>query len=138
MKSELPNKACPVIIRDQGCIEILAFEHPLAGFQLVKGTIEPGENSRDAALRELREESGLHASKVVADLGTWLSGYNDQIWAFHLCDAGSPPESWTHRTSDDGGHDFKFFWHALSQKPNDHWHWVFQKALQYIFRKLVT
>ena len=78
-----PGKACPVVIRGQGAIEILAFEHPLAGLQLVKGMIEPGESSRDAALRELREESGLIASNVLADLGIWIPGYENQIWAFH-------------------------------------------------------
>ncbi|WP_272972120.1 NUDIX domain-containing protein [Comamonas terrigena] len=67
--SSPPGKACPVVIRGLGTIEILAFEHPLAGLQLVKGTIEPGETSAAAALRELREESGLHASHVATDLG---------------------------------------------------------------------
>lgn len=79
-----PGKACPVVIRDHGHIEILAFEPPLAGLQLVKGTIEPGETSAAAALRELREESGLHASHVAVDLGLWASGHANQIWAFHL------------------------------------------------------
>lgn len=127
-----PGKACPVVIRGQGAIEILAFEHPLAGLQLVKGTIESGESSRAAALRELREESGLSASNVLADLGIWTSGYENQIWAFHLCEVDHPPESWIHRTCDDGGHDFKFFWYPLSQQPNEQWHSLFQGALKYI------
>lgn len=131
-----PNKVCPVVIRGQDAFEVLAFVHPLAGFQLVKGTIEPSENSRDAALRELREESGLSASQTSADLGTWVSGYESQIWAFHLCDIGGLPDSWTFRTTDDGGHDFKFFWHPLSQQPSEQWHWVFQGALKYIASKL--
>ncbi|MGU3629146.1 NUDIX hydrolase [Comamonas sp. C24C] len=138
MKSELPlrpNKVCPVVIRGQESIEILAFEHPLAGTQLVKGTIELDENSRDAALRELHEESGLIASDVLADLGVWASGYENQIWAFHLCDINDLPDSWVYRTADDGGHIFKFFWHPLSQKPNAQWHWVFQGALKYIASK---
>lgn len=94
MKSQTPlhpDKACPVVIRGQGAIEILAFEHPLAGLQLVKGTIESGESSRAAALRELREESGLSASNVSADLGIWTSGYENQIWAFHLCEVDHQP-----------------------------------------------
>ncbi len=134
--SSPPGKACPVVIRGHGHIEILAFAHPLAGLQLVKGTIEPGETSAAAALRELREESGLHASRVAADLGIWASGHADQIWAFHLCEVHHPPDSWTHRTSDDGGHDFRFFWHPLSQPPSAQWHGVFQRALQHIASKL--
>lgn len=35
-------------------------------------------------MRELREESGLHASHVAVDLGLWASGHANQIWAFHL------------------------------------------------------
>ena len=133
-----PGKVCPVVIRGLCAIEILAFEHPLAGLQLVKGTIEPGESSRDAALRELREESGLIASNVLADLGIWIPGYKNQIWAFHLCEVDSSPESWTYRANDDGGHDFKFFWHPLSQQPNQQWHWLFQGALKYIAIKLLV
>lgn len=134
--SSPPGKACPVVIRGQGPIEILAFEPPLAGLQLVKGTIEPGETSAAAALRELREESGLHASHVTADLGLWASGHANQIWAFHLCEVHNPPDSWTHRTGDDGGHDFRFFWHPLSQQPSAQWHGVYQRALQHIASKL--
>ena len=131
-----PNKACPVVIRGQSAFEVLAFVHPLAGFQLVKGTIEPGENSRDAALRELREKSGLSASKTSTDLGTWVSGYENQIWTFHLRDIDGLSDSWTFRTTDDGGHDFKFFWHPLLQQPIEQWHWVFQGALKCIASKL--
>ncbi|WP_410001350.1 NUDIX domain-containing protein [Rhizobium leguminosarum] len=40
-------------------LEILAFTHPSAGNQFVKGTVEEGERPQDAAARELREESGL-------------------------------------------------------------------------------
>jgi hypothetical protein len=122
------RQGMPVVIRDHGHIEILAFEHPLAGLQLVKGTIEPGETSAAAALHG--------PSHVAADLGLWASGHANQIWAFHLCEVHNPPDSWTHLTDDDGGHDFRFFWHPLSQPPSAQWHWVYQGALQYIASKL--
>ena len=55
-----PRKACPVVLlRTPGRIEILAFRHPIAGCQLVKGTIEAGETIQTAAERELLEESGI-------------------------------------------------------------------------------
>ena len=44
------------------------------GVQLVKGGVEPGENVRAAALRELEEETGIGDTGVVADLGTWDPG----------------------------------------------------------------
>lgn len=127
-----PTKACPVVIRRQDALEILAFEHPLAGLQLVKGTIERGESASQAALRELREESGLQASRVVADLGVWASGYESQVWAFHLCQVNDAPEAWVHRTADDAGHDFKFFWHPLLAQPDGQWHWVYRDALKFL------
>ena len=51
----IPDKACPVVIRHPAAPEILAFEHPLAGLQLVKGSIEPNETAAAAAVRELYE-----------------------------------------------------------------------------------
>lgn len=40
------DRACPVVLRESGGLEVLAFEHPLAGLQLVKGRLEPGESPR--------------------------------------------------------------------------------------------
>lgn len=131
-----PTKACPVVVRMQADLEILAFEHPLAGMQLVKGTIEPDETSAQAALRELFEESGVSASAVVADLGVWESGFESQIWSFQLCKVGNLPDSWMHRTADDGGHDFSFFWHPILKQPSPQWHRVYQDALKYLANKL--
>ena len=43
----------------QGHRKILAFAHPQAGHQFVKGTIEPGESAGAVAQRELHEEAGI-------------------------------------------------------------------------------
>ena|SRR5215813_1489450 len=81
-----PNKVCPVVLRRSGeTLQILVFEHPLAGRQLVKGTIESGESVEIAALRELSEESGIESASVLRHLGTWSSGFEGQIWAFVEC-----------------------------------------------------
>ena len=70
-----PTKACPVVLRRVDKLEVLALEHPLAGFQLVKGSIEHDESPAAAAARELLEESGVIAISVSADFGIWvLSG----------------------------------------------------------------
>jgi hypothetical protein len=99
------NKACPVVLRHKnGVIEILAFEHPLAGSQLIKGTIEPGENFLEAALRELAEEAGIVRAQVGKTLGIWQSGYQQQIWVFVECiPQQALAGTWVHRAPDDGG-----------------------------------
>ena len=66
------DKACPVVLRRGQTLEILAFEHPLAGLQLVKGSVEPGEPTDVAAVRELFEEAGITATAKHA-LGEWRS-----------------------------------------------------------------
>ncbi|MGJ7527317.1 NUDIX hydrolase [Variovorax sp. GB1P17] len=135
----VPTKACPVVLRRTDDIEVLAFEHPLAGFQLVKGSIDPDESPAAAAVRELQEESGLKASSVSADLGIWVPGYQDQVWSFHVCHVSHPPpERWMHHAADDGGHDFRFFWQPLSKPVSDEWHWVFRGALSFVAERVLV
>lgn len=90
----------------------MAFHHPLAGLQLVKGGIEPGENPRAAALRELREEAGIAANTPTPLI---VLPFEQACW--HLIGVQSEPlpDSWTHDCADDGGHRFAFFW----QDPKD-------------------
>ena len=128
------RKACPVVLRETsaGRIEILAFRHPLAGTQLVKGTIEIAESVQRAAERELLEESGL-VGTAIADLGTLqMSEPEEHEWHFVMCKVKQPAESWTHWTSDGGGLDFEFFWHPLDQEPDETWHPIFKRALNFI------
>jgi 8-oxo-dGTP pyrophosphatase MutT (NUDIX family) len=124
------NKACPVVFRDSSMRQILAFEHPTDGIQLVKGGIENGEDGRTAALRELREEAGIANLAIARDLGTWSSGYDNHVWSLHLC-TYSPdlPESWTHYCHDDGGHELRFFWHDVHTEAGNGWAPVFRRAL---------
>ena len=134
-----PTKSCPVVLRINNEIEILAFQHPIAGHQLVKGTIELGEPPEKTALRELAEEAGISGAKIVSNMGLWDSGYQNQVWSFHLCITNQEtPDKWTHHTSDDGGHDFNFFWHPLSEPANAEWHEVFQGALSFIRTALTS
>ncbi|MGE8335132.1 NUDIX hydrolase [Pseudomonas laurylsulfatiphila] len=127
-----PNKACPVILLNSSVPRILLFRHPLAGVQLVKGTIESGETPPQAALRELKEESGI-AATVVCDMGCWIAQHLDQIWSFQLCEAQVQlPEEWTHYTLDDHGHAFSFFWASLDDLPFTECHPVFYRALMHV------
>jgi 8-oxo-dGTP pyrophosphatase MutT (NUDIX family) len=133
----LPNKACPVVLSSSLPIRLLLFRHPLAGTQLVKGTIENGELPSEAALRELTEESGIAGATVETDLGCWDAEHRDQIWSFHLCRSGRHlPERWAHQTLDDHGHVFEFFWAPLDDLPYTDCHPVFQRALTFIFQRL--
>lgn len=131
------DKSCAVVLRTRDTLEILAFEHPLAGLQLVKGSVEPGESTGLTAVRELMEEAGIR-SAVRRDLGEWLSIETGQTWAFHQCQVAEDlPDSWVHFAQDDGGHAFRFFWHPLMSEPCEAWHQVFKDALAFLRRVLV-
>ncbi|MFJ7315436.1 NUDIX domain-containing protein [Pseudomonas sp. NPDC098747] len=132
-----PNKACPVILSSTPRTQILLFRHPIAGVQLVKGTVEKGETPAQTALRELGEESGIEAAVVVSDLGCWDAGHLDQIWSFQLCHTQALlREQWTHQTLDDHGHIFSFFWAPLDDLPYADCHPVFRRALRFLTAKL--
>jgi len=128
----LVDKVCPVVLRDQNN-EILLFKHPLAGVQLVKGTVEPLDyDFLSAAKRELAEESGIELVNQTTYLGAWESGFQEQIWHFVLCECEALPEQWVFHTQDDGGHDFEFFWHKVTKDISFRAHPVFQHALEQV------
>ncbi len=137
-KTIKPNKACPVLLKYKGDdLLILVFRHPIAGYQLVKGTIELGESDDAAALRELFEESGIDSAKIVRHLGIWKSNFENQIWSLYLCETDELPDEWTHRTQDEGGLDFTFFWQSLNKNLDSNWHPLYQEALYYIKNMLM-
>lgn len=129
-----PNKVCPVVMRcKDGFAEILAFRHPRAGFQLIKGTIEPGEAPEIAALRELAEESGIKDVAVSRELGLWPSGHEGQVWWMAVIEpAASLPDTWSHHAPDDGGMELFFFWQPLHLSLDPGWHPVFRRAITFV------
>lgn len=128
------DKVCPVVLRRKGeSTEVLAFRHPFAGFQLVKGTVEEDEEFIATASRELAEEAGIEALASIEFKGSWDPNHKEQIWHFFLCSpADTLPEEWTFFTKDDGGLDFHFFWFNIEKTPGDEWPDVFIGALNYI------
>ena len=110
----------------------MVFRHPLAGKQLVKGTIEEGEHTEIAALRELREESGIEARDAPIFLGKSDSIAPDQTWYFFRCETAELPNSWTFHTGDDGGHLFDFFWHRLDIDLDAEWDERFKRAVEFV------
>ncbi|MGY0216528.1 NUDIX hydrolase [Endozoicomonadaceae bacterium StTr2] len=135
-------KVCPVITRAAGQgTELLVFQHPLAGTQLIKGTVEPDEGLFTATLRELREESGIENSEVLHYIGNWSPDGGEHEWHFIQCAITGKtttdlPDSWEHFCEDAGGHMFRFCWHPLQQPASDQWHPMFQEGLLFLRDRL--
>jgi ketosteroid isomerase-like protein/ADP-ribose pyrophosphatase YjhB (NUDIX family) len=126
------QKVCPVVVRGSGRDqEILVFHHPQAGVQLVKGTLEPGEDPVTGALRELAEESGL-TGRAAAVLGTSDEIVDGQLWHFVKATVPPPPDRFDFFTRDDGGHLFSFFWWRVRDDPGTDWHIDFIRALAFV------
>ncbi|ODB33473.1 DNA mismatch repair protein MutT [Pseudoalteromonas sp. BMB] len=138
VKTRLQNreiKVCPLIIRESGDFcELLLFKHPQADVQLVKGTVELTDKSlENAALRELEEESGISNVLSTEYMGSWESGFQNQVWHFVLCKTSEKlPDSWSFYTQDDGGHEFQFFWHKLGEPLHFKCHQVFFEAIKQV------
>lgn len=132
------EKACPLVIRTLAHdLEVLAFVHPLAGKQFVKGTIEAGEAPNRAAERELREESGLTTQWPLVYLGKREIGNDRLLWYFFKCSFSGLPDTWEHKTDDDYGHTFTFFWHPVDLPLDRDWHPIFHEAFEF-FAPLVS
>jgi 8-oxo-dGTP pyrophosphatase MutT (NUDIX family) len=117
------SKVLAYIVRGD---ELLVFRHrdyPEAGLQVPAGTIEQGECSRSAVLREVYEESGLEAVRIVRLLGRYLHNaapYRDEVHdrhVYHLQPTEPLESTWLHyeHHPSDGGPPiaFQFFWMRL-------------------------
>lgn len=136
-KNSISLKACPIILREKNDeIEVLSFQHPLAGKQIVKGTIDPGEDYAEAALRELHEESGIDDARVKDFIGNVLFEDEQQSWHIYICETVNRelPESWSHTALEGDGNEynFSFFWHKLSDGTDNDWHYTFRKVLEIV------
>ena len=109
---------CPVALHPDGApLRVPMFEHPHAGFQLVKGGLRNGERAEAGAARELFEESGLETRSALY-LGESDAIQEGANWHYSLCRLAPPVrEKWQHYCKDDGGHLFKFSWIELDA-PN--------------------
>jgi 8-oxo-dGTP pyrophosphatase MutT (NUDIX family) len=136
-------KAVAAVVRGNGA-ELLAFRHPLAGVQLPRGTVEPGETPAAAALRELHEESGLLLEAEPVAIGTWervLDGrfgekasFDVHVWHVHLLAAPAGlPERWDHRASGSAEEDglvFAFHWLPVDATLGQRLHPVFGATVE--------
>jgi 8-oxo-dGTP pyrophosphatase MutT (NUDIX family) len=86
MESELPlytyESAGGVVVTAEGKLVLVLVRAKRLGpngrpeLRLPKGHIEPGESRRAAALREVREESGLAHLEILSDLGRQRVEFN--------------------------------------------------------------
>jgi 8-oxo-dGTP pyrophosphatase MutT (NUDIX family) len=135
--SQPDQKACPILARQsENGLELLAFRHPFAGTQLVKGSIEHDERPQDAAARELLEESGVAAQGAPLSLGTSNGIVPRETWNFFLFPCPPLADEWQHHCPDDGGHDFKFFWQPVEEYLEGDWPAPFIRALRFAVGKI--
>jgi 8-oxo-dGTP pyrophosphatase MutT (NUDIX family) len=99
---------------------LLILEHrdiPEIGMQVPAGTVDPGEDLAEAAIREAQEETGLQNLRVVSYLGTcdedisYLRPEVHERHFFHL--EALPPfeEKWQHAETKPSGGDQKEIWY---------------------------
>lgn len=98
---ERPRVAVYVVRRLGAGMELLVFDHegiPEAGTHVPAGEIRPIESRREAALREVKDGTGLDAVRVVAELGIIQSQHPESgqtsYWVLEA--AGDLPSEWRH------------------------------------------
>ncbi|MDG2341298.1 MAG: NUDIX domain-containing protein [Paracoccaceae bacterium] len=131
------DKAVAIVTRRNArTCEILCFEHPIAGTQLPKGTVESGEEITAAVLRELHEESGLKLNQMPEMFAEMkvepTSQMSEQIWHFGLLNGDHEVrENWTHRpigSPEEIGLEFSFFWKSVEDELKNSLCPVFERA----------
>jgi ADP-ribose pyrophosphatase YjhB (NUDIX family) len=109
---------------------VLCFQHPTAGKQIPKGTVEHAEAPEQACQRELTEETGLTFAGQLSLLGTLErivgGGYAEDgqlerhIWHVFEMPFVDLPSAWIHvaeGSSEEQGLLFDFFWQPLASEP---------------------
>jgi 8-oxo-dGTP pyrophosphatase MutT (NUDIX family) len=118
------DKALCYIVRDGRLLVFRHVDHSFeeVGIQVPGGTVKPGEDPEEAALREAREETGLRELSVVRKLGTYdydITPYRAEIHrcrVFQLALHEETPDRWASREENDGmGEPIRFecFWIPL-------------------------
>ena len=104
--------------------ELLVFDHrgmPEAGTQVPAGSVEDGESSEAAAVRELHEESGLSDIALVGpiDAYDWTNPttgnvHRRKVFRAHVIGLPDAWEHTVHGEGDDAGMIFDYRWVPLA------------------------
>ncbi len=104
------KKALAYVTRGDELLVFLHRDFPDAGLQVPSGTVEDGEDTERAALRELYEESGLDEVRIVRFLGRdtyyGMAPIRGEVWdryAYHMELTGDAPSRWLHFECDPSG-----------------------------------
>jgi 8-oxo-dGTP diphosphatase len=106
-----------------GTRELLVFEHrdiPDAGVQVPAGRLEPDEELEGGLRRELEEEAGLTAVRVVRELPGFEDHYESRYenHGFHVVLDERAPDEWEHVVTgdgDDAGLTFLYRWVPIAR-----------------------
>ncbi|KJZ18684.1 NUDIX hydrolase [Loktanella sp. S4079] len=124
-----PDKALIYATNARGLLVFCEPDFPDVPFQVPGGTIEPGETPINAAIREFREETGLHGYNIPVPLGVDKHVYTHMAqqhvvtrYFFHMQMPDDLPVTWDHiEQTPHNGHEpilFRFSWQLLSQAQN--------------------
>jgi ADP-ribose pyrophosphatase YjhB (NUDIX family) len=125
--------ACYVTRECAGRTELLVFDHvdfPESGTQVPAGGMEADETYTEAALREIREETGLTGVDVVGVVGESdrahpETGEPRRTTYVHLRATAEGPQRWLHVVTgggDDADLRFVCYWAALPIRLADDQH----------------
>ncbi len=125
------DKVVAYITHDDRLLVLKHTESEEAGIQVPGGTLRPGENLAEAALREAVEETGLTELQLRTFLGSaeqWLPGPTGRVMKvlayFHIECTGDVQERWRHFEEDPsdgtpGPIEFELYWVRMPDEvPN--------------------